>query len=443
VRINISSSEKGQALILLVFAAVALLGFTALAIDGGMVYADRRHAQNAADAASLAGGGVAALHMENTYVVWEDFDCDDYRVQDAMDAAKAAAISRAGSNDYGIDTDVDDKNGVITECVDDYDNGSYIDKYIDIHTFITRQTRAAFVHFVFKGPLINSVDAVTRIRPNTTMAFGNAIFSTSDLCENNEGGVTFDGGGGGSIHVNGGGIFSNSCIDANGGPDVSVSNGTIGYVTEYEDPSSGSFSPEPKQGSVRMPKIGPQTDPDCSRVPISSVPGGNDVTLDPGRYDRIRLTGGGNLTLNPGLYCVSNEFTANNGTLEGFGVTIYMTGGDFNVSGNVEVRLSAPPSTCPAATPDICPPAIPGMLIYMARGNAGVVTLQGNSESHYTGTVYVPSGTLDVGGGSSTMPTINTQLVGDTVKIHGNVTIDINFVGAQNYHVPSTLELFK
>jgi hypothetical protein len=83
------------------------------------------------------------------------------------------------------------------------------------------------------------------------------------------------------------------------------------------------------------------------------------------------------------------------------------------------------------------------MLIYMARGNDGVVTLEGNSESHYTGTVYVPSGTIDVGGGSSTMPTINTQLVGDTVKIHGNVTIDINFLGAQNYHVPSTLELFK
>ncbi|MEJ2303473.1 MAG: Tad domain-containing protein [Anaerolineales bacterium] len=65
MRVNNSSSERGQALILLVFAAVALLGFTALAIDGGMVYADRRHAQNAADAASLAGGGVAALHMEN------------------------------------------------------------------------------------------------------------------------------------------------------------------------------------------------------------------------------------------------------------------------------------------------------------------------------------------------------------------------------------------
>src|SRR6266545_7197998 len=48
------SQERGQALILIVFAAVGLFGFAALAIDGSRVFSDRRHAQNAADTSVLA-----------------------------------------------------------------------------------------------------------------------------------------------------------------------------------------------------------------------------------------------------------------------------------------------------------------------------------------------------------------------------------------------------
>jgi uncharacterized membrane protein len=46
-------SEKGQAIVLLVLSFVVLLGFAALAIDGSMIYSDRRTAQNAADAAAF------------------------------------------------------------------------------------------------------------------------------------------------------------------------------------------------------------------------------------------------------------------------------------------------------------------------------------------------------------------------------------------------------
>ena len=51
---NPKPQERGQALILIVFAAVALFAFAALAIDGSRVFSDRRHAQNAADTAVLA-----------------------------------------------------------------------------------------------------------------------------------------------------------------------------------------------------------------------------------------------------------------------------------------------------------------------------------------------------------------------------------------------------
>lgn len=48
-------SERGQAIVILALAMVALLAFAALAIDGGNTYVERRRAQNAADAAALAG----------------------------------------------------------------------------------------------------------------------------------------------------------------------------------------------------------------------------------------------------------------------------------------------------------------------------------------------------------------------------------------------------
>jgi Flp pilus assembly protein TadG len=47
--------ERGQALVVMVFAVIALLVIAGLAIDGGMVFLDRRRMQNAADAAALAG----------------------------------------------------------------------------------------------------------------------------------------------------------------------------------------------------------------------------------------------------------------------------------------------------------------------------------------------------------------------------------------------------
>ncbi|HOG45839.1 MAG TPA: pilus assembly protein TadG-related protein [Anaerolineae bacterium] len=49
------ASERGQTLVLFALALVAMIGFLGLTIDGGNLYAERRLAQNAADAAALAG----------------------------------------------------------------------------------------------------------------------------------------------------------------------------------------------------------------------------------------------------------------------------------------------------------------------------------------------------------------------------------------------------
>ncbi len=52
-KINPRPSEKGQAIIIIIFAIVGLIGMSALAIDGTNAYADSRRAETAASAAAL------------------------------------------------------------------------------------------------------------------------------------------------------------------------------------------------------------------------------------------------------------------------------------------------------------------------------------------------------------------------------------------------------
>ncbi len=47
--------ERGQAIVILAFALIALAAFAGLAIDGGRLYAARRQSQNTADAVAMAG----------------------------------------------------------------------------------------------------------------------------------------------------------------------------------------------------------------------------------------------------------------------------------------------------------------------------------------------------------------------------------------------------
>ena len=73
-----NKSENGQIVILLALAFVGILAFAALAIDGAMIYSDRRIAQNGADAASVSGGQAVAddLLALGESVTYRNWNCD-------------------------------------------------------------------------------------------------------------------------------------------------------------------------------------------------------------------------------------------------------------------------------------------------------------------------------------------------------------------------------
>ncbi|MGD9092362.1 MAG: Tad domain-containing protein [Anaerolineales bacterium] len=428
------SKERGQVLVLLVIGFVVLLGFTALAVDGGMLYSDRRHAQSASDAASLAGGGAAALSMENSHVNYMGWSCSDTRVITAANLAETTAISRAASNDYTIDQDISDDHGVNATCGTE-DNGSWIDKYIDVDTWITRDTSTAFAHLLYSGPLRGTVEAITRVRPRTPTAFGHAIVSLNDdPCSGNQNGVVL--GGSQLSFINGGGIWSNGCLVCNGTAfDVDVVNGAVSYVGETDCPTNpDNIDPDPQQVGMALPDyVNNVPEPDCSGLPDrgSSTSGG---IINPGIYSQIRLNNG-ELTMNPGLYCVTgspNAVSFTGGVITGTNVTFHVASGDVTINGGADVTLKAPQDN-----------PYPWILFYLPASNTSTFDLQGNDTSEFLGLIYAPGADVNISGANDTNPTFSTQVIAKNVEISGNADLNINFNNQQTFQVPSSMELYK
>lgn len=463
-------SEKGQVLVLIVLAMVVLLGFTALAVDGGMVYSDRRHAQNAGDAASLAGGSAAALTLENSHVTYGNWNCSNSAIGDARDDAEAAAIDRAGDNGFGIDRDVTDHHGVTTNCGTE-NHGAWTEKYIDVTTEISTTTPTSFAHFVYSGKLQSRIKSVTRVRPRASLGFGNSIVALNEEQSCHGGtpnGVVFEGNV--DVQVTGGGIFSNGCIQASGASfDVGVEctdpdNGCIVHVGDLETNHVENFDPQPDSGdglllpdfALLYPSLENCNDPSLDHSPdhpgteYRTHVGGtfaDPEEIGPGNYSEIKMTGA--VKMRPGLYCLYGDFDVGNNDLSALGVTIFMVSGSFNVSGGGVVNIHAPTSAHPE-------PAIPGMLIYMADcsqttweycpagENEGTVKLRGNTDSTFEGTIFAPIGRIDIAGTPDVPESVfNTQLIAKDVEIGGNALVDVNFDEDTNYIMPTNLELHR
>ena len=436
-------SERGQALVLLVLGFVVLLGFTALAVDGGMVYADRRHAQNGSDASSLAGGGSAAKYLETRHIYYNTPNfCAE--AAPSLTAAETAAINRAADNDFTLERS--GTNRVEANCVSRW-NGSWIDRFIDVTTTLTVDTRTSFVHFVYRGPVRNSVEAVTRLYPRTPLMFGNAVVALNEGdCSGNSNGVLYNGSGGVTIY--GGGIFSNGCLGGNGSGEVTVYDADI---VGFDDDDHGVYDPEPTWAT------GPRLDAgdfQVPRPPCPTTPTGSDLNhasglIPAGNYRSITLHGSAQL-VGGSLYCIDGDFDARNENLsiqETGGkdwVTIFLRTGRFISQGGGEIVLKAPPAAVDAA------PAVNGILFYVETNEPDsthpCITLTGNATSSFTGVVYAPTcsikavGTTGSGTGS---PRLETQLIGWNVEFSGTPEITVYYDGQKLFDRPTSIELFK
>jgi hypothetical protein len=481
IKREIKRQERGQIIVLLAVSLVVVMVVAALAVDGGMIYSERRFAQNAADASSLAGGGV---------VLYSDFDESDFtcpasstyngeKFSDnsniiaktyiaARNVAQINNVSdlpllgyiRNGTTIQEFGDGLTSNHGVVIEC-----NSNAKPKYIETRVKITSAVSTAFAHLIYPNDLVTTNEAVTKVQTGGNVGFGNAIISLSDTCKNTEDGGTYFAGSA-IIKIQGAGTHSNSCLVGNGTASLEVvvdEDQNLNLV--YEDANlnpAGAFDYNGSQEPLVIPYL---DEPICGTgTPQSiSVTNGETVTIDEGNYSGITITGG-EVTFEPGgLFCMTGDLSITGGRSIGDGVTFFMQQDlskpnnpkDTNVTitGNATALLAAPYDPADELF---------GILFFMDSENEGTIKLVGTNDSYFAGLVYAPTGFIDVGGTSSTTTysddicaliqylddtcqatTFSTQFIGWSVRIKGDGNMDILFDDSSLPNTGTNMNLVK
>jgi hypothetical protein len=424
---HLERPAKGQIIVIIALSIIVIIGMTALAIDGTRFYADRRSSQAAADSAALAGAGAAAQSIKNYSP--RDFYCGSSLGATATTHAILAAINNANTDGVTLVSDTSSPSHVFVTCEsDDFSD------YLDIHVRVTTSTTLRFGQVLYNEPLVSVVESVSRVYPQQSLAYGNAIASLAENCS--DGGIFLDGTS--SITIQDGGVFSNSCLSGKGHIRLLVTGAEIQYMTDLVDTGGAIFDPVPSKSTQKLPEIDIDP-PDCS-----SLPYGGDVThggnLYPGVYDEILINNSESLFLHPGLYCLDGNFKINGtATVTGNNVTIYMRSGLIDLTGTSTVNLTAP--NC---TTTVCgvPPAIRGILFFIDPANISPVKFSGTATSDFMGTIYAPNSEVVING-TADMVTMETQVIGKSVTVTGNVNLAVNLSGAELYQIPAYIELIQ
>ena len=419
---SFKKQESGQVIILLLLAMVGLLGISALAIDGGMLYSDRRYIQNAADTGALAGAGVVGKYFHDNGIYAQDWDCNvtGGHVDNAMGLAYAKADETTKYNAP------DHENVVVNVWCDD------ANMMVIVEVGATKITPTSLTHMVFRDALKNAVTAHASVKPRTPFVAGQSIISLTENCGNaNDRGTVV--GGGATVNVIGGGMWSNSCLIFDGS-NIEVNAGSLTHIRPEEEGGvvyNGSDheingdiieGDDPITVEIEQPK--------CEDLANDYGNYSGPGNIQPGRYNRIHVASG-DLTMSPGLYCINDGgFTFQGNNLTGYGVTIVVLGHhSFSTAASSTVKLHAPIVGCETNDPS-CSPAVGGLLLWRETDrNPDEVSLLGNSDSEFVGTVYAPNSTIKIGGNADlSNPTdYSTQLIGNTVRMMGNSAVNITY----------------
>lgn len=430
-------NERGQALILIVFAIVGMIGLVALAIDGGNAYSDRRHAQNAADTAALA----AALSKVDgaDQATW---------TQAGLNIAASNGYSNGGNATVTVNLCTPQPN---PPCV----LGAGENPANFIQVVITSTIRTYFAPVVGIQQITNTVEAIAKAIPSvpTTWFGGNALVALMPGCKPvgwNADPFTISGNQG-SI-VNGNGILVNSnCSNAftqNGNNSLSSPGGicVVGGVS----PGLVNVNPLPQANcpngiDPNMYQLPPLTYPDsCATEGNGYIENkGTYLLAHPGIYTSTFPPGpSGDLRLMQGIYCLNNGISIQGGwnvtseldtPPDGYqpyeGVLLFVNKGGVDVSGGSSIYLHAISTTSTGLGADLT-----GYLLYLPPTNTSTVKLTGGASTTYVGTILAPASLITLSGGQSAGNTLNlqTQVIGYSITLTGSGNLNITYNQSQN-----------
>lgn len=399
--------KRGQALIVIALAAVALVGMVGLVVDGGRGFLDRRKAQNAADAAALA----------SAYA----------RIKGDQDMVTAAMISAAenGYNNDGV------RN--VVELYSPPKDGPHSGDVEYIQIIITSNLDTYFARVIGRQKIINTVKATARTKSAEIKELlnGRAVISLAPAsnCFNR---LSFWVHGEATLDITGGGVFVNSnnqtcaliqqgsgsirleegySIEVVGNasiqktrlltPDVTVGAGAVGYPPPFF-----------------MPKVG------CNKKAEVSLDG---TSMTSGTWGDD-FPPPGVTHLDGGVYCLDKGMQIT-GNLEGHNVIFKVQHGEVRFGSSADIILDAPNAGDNA-----------GLLIYLPMDNPSKVVLNGADGTIIKGTILAPASPILIKGLDSPRG-FHSQIIGYTIEADGNSNVVIVYNKEQNWQSLSMPEV--
>jgi hypothetical protein len=421
-----SKTQRGQAIILIVFAIVGLLAMTALAIDSGNAFGARRRAQSAADNAALS----AALAKINTQSLTTAV-LTITRLTGFDDSAVTI------QNPPGAGCDGSTPNPVRpADPYDPYKTDS-INYYIQV--IIRSSVDTYFGPVIGINQINNCVQAITRAKPLRYIPpfFGNAVVGLSPE------GDSYDSGTSNAVQwkIKGGGIFSNHNAYSKNHDSVIFPDGhcvlSVGTASNFNCPVAQNmteyFYNYPEDVTVFLPPT-----PPCDGTAYVDTGGDGKIHEEPGfenRGSRIASFAG---DYAPGVYCITDAGGNIHSTITGTGVTFYILDTDFTMKFNGGGSFSA---QAPTQGPN------KSVLIFAPITEEPCsqnIDIRGNGSTPIIGTVIMPSACIDYRG-NGTGDAMDSMLVGYFVTSNGNADVTVTYNSDNNYKYPEppTVELVK
>ncbi len=418
--------ERGQALIIVAFAAIGLFAFTALAIDGGAVFARKRQAQNAADAAALAGA--LALSRNNDPI-----------------AAAGTSIQENHFNNPPAN-----QASIYHPPVD----GPYAGQAEYVQVKILSHVTTYFTRVIGRSNVDTAVEAVGHATGSTVVPWhqGDALVSLMPGCKSpRQSDDPFVVQGNGDIVIHNSGIRVNSDCTQNaheafsqgGNSKVKVDTAVCVYgAARYNNvsPAPQTGCPPSNNSQYQLPN------PICTHTGFIADLGGGNYMAVPGNYSGPfpGVSPAGTLRLQKGIYCLHDGFELHgnwdvtsdlngNGVHDSIseGVFFFVDGGDITFNGNSTINIHAVDTN-----DQNFPNEFVNMLFYVPPSNPANIKLTGNNGSLFTGTILAPTASTEILGSNNSVA-YHSQIISYTVKVSGGGNIDITYNQNENNQTPS------
>jgi len=442
--------EQGQALVVIAIAAVALFAFAALAIDGSIVFSDRRHSQNASDTSVLAAA-LAKVQKESKgmNVDWQQVGLARAKDNDYDDADPVTEVQVLPCTQ-----DIVFSTGVVRKC-DGLPAGADPTQYI--HVGIKSVVHLSLAQVLGWKTITNYTDAVSRatVPENTNWYDGYGIASLHEGCWDNQNDAPFNVNGNSTSYVIGAGVLvsavcpGDNSITVAGNPYLDTTTGICAPGTTSLPPGDAANLGTPGvQSNCNVPPADAYTlppEPDCADPGVVTETSNGIWLAKPGYYTgTFPNVQGGQATIKmaKGVYCLQKgldmgagwELTTDmngNGQHDpaSEGVFFFVSGGDVTFNGGAYVFVHAISSS---TSPDFQSEWL-NLLMYVP--NYSLVKITGGSGSSFTGTILAPkadvtlAGTTDNNGGTVD---IDAQIIADIVEVTGNTKLNIIYNEANN-----------